>query len=78
MYEDFVLEQDFDWFTDEDHPERVDIAKEFVWFLIDNGYTEENINFVLTAINDIMVENVESISELSILQQNPYSIWKKR
>ncbi|WP_272652895.1 MULTISPECIES: hypothetical protein [Maribacter] len=44
----------FNWFTDPDHTERVDIAKEFVWFLIDNGNTEENINFVLTAISALM------------------------
>lgn len=44
----------FNWFTDPDHTERVDIAKEFVWFLIDNGNTNENINFVLTAISALM------------------------
>ncbi|MDC6390858.1 hypothetical protein PP182_19390 [Maribacter sp. PR1] len=44
----------FNWFTDPDHTERVDIAKEFVWFLIDNGNTEENINFVLTSISALM------------------------
>ncbi|TLP80799.1 hypothetical protein [Maribacter sp. ACAM166] len=46
----------FEWFSDPDHLERVAIAKELVWFLIDNGNTSENIEFVLMAIDAVMDE----------------------
>ena len=44
----------FQWFTESGHSERLSIAQELVWFLIDNGNTNENIEFVLMAINAVM------------------------
>tara|TARA_R110002051_G_scaffold73135_2_gene132720 strand:- start:16990 stop:18435 length:1446 start_codon:yes stop_codon:yes gene_type:complete len=44
----------FEWFTDAQHTERLSFASELVWFLIDNGNTNENIEITLRAINDLM------------------------
>ena len=44
----------FEWFTDAQHTERLSFASELVWFLIDNGNTNENIEFVLMAIDAVM------------------------
>lgn len=44
----------FKWFTDAQHAERLSFASELVWFLIDNGNTNENIEFILMAIDAVM------------------------
>ncbi len=44
----------FEWFTAYGHSERLSFAQELVWFLLDNGINDENIEFVLMAIDAVM------------------------
>ncbi len=53
----------FEWFTDAQHTERLSLASELVWFLLDNGINDENIEFVLMAIDAVMDGGTVDVDE---------------